>query len=108
MLEANVEDKGKENTSATQPVKRRRVQASAIIENTLAQRIEQDELRLAEARACDKQHHEEIVSGQQQIIEGLNAVARGLDSLVKDRADERREMQKHQLDMIAMFRDGHS
>ena len=73
----------------------------------MTQRIEQDELRLADAQAREEVRHKEIVDGQQQIVESLNAVAKGLELLVKDWGEEQREAQKHQLDMIALFRDHH-
>lgn len=56
----------------------------------------------------EEQRHKEVLAGQSQIVESLQAVARGLESIVKDRAEERREVQKHQLDVIAMFRDHHA
>ena len=85
-------------------LKRRRLTTSTVIKNVLTERIKQDEMRLADAQVREEERHKEVVVGQQQIIDSLNAVARGLELLVKDRAEERREAQKHQLDMIAMFR----
>lgn len=74
----------------------------------LTQRIKEDELRLADVQLREEQRHKEVLAGQSQIVESLQAVARGLESIVKDRAEERREVQKHQLDVIAMFRDHHA
>lgn len=85
--------------------KKRRINTSSAIENVLTQRIKCDEERLEDARLREEQRHEEVLAGQKQIIESLQAVAKSLDSVVKDRAEERREVQKHQLDVIAMFRD---
>lgn len=85
--------------------KKRHTNTSSAVESMLSQRIKHDEKCLEDARLREEQRHQEVVAGQNQIIEGLQAVAKGLDSVVKDRAEERREVQKHQLDVIAMFRD---
>lgn len=95
----------KENQSGQPTLKRRHTTTSTVIKNVLTQRIKQDELRLADAEVREEERHKEIVDGQRQIVESLNAVAKGLELLVKDRGEERREAQKHQLDMIALFRD---
>ena len=60
-----------------------------------------------DAQLREEERHQEVISGQQQIVDSLNAVAKGLEMLVKDRTEERRDAQKHQLDMIALFRDTH-
>lgn len=89
-------------------MKKRRVNTSSVVENVLTQRIKEDELRLADVQLREEQRHKEVLAGQSQIVESLQAVARGLESIVKDRAEERREVQKHQLDVIAMFRYHHA
>ena len=89
-------------------LRRHRSTTANVIKDMLAQRIREDELHLTDARLREEQRHQEIVAGQQQIIESLNTVAKGLELLVKDRAEERRDAQKHQLDMIALFRDVHT